>query len=1072
MHIPIYHLEKRYLRRYRGTAFLKLVLHNTRLKLPNLIHPAMLSKQMARKQASVSEVAQAYQRAFQANQNSSESVELELRAPREQYSNDWMNVWRAAYLRILERYHAAGSQWPVMVECSARLIEPSMDAMVNRILQTNYIGTESSMIGLTKTRILDSRYEGIKISLSKEAIGDAARYRSVQPTIVRLRMRVGIELPELPGWRLDFTYVASTNNKSAFQAFITTDRKKFLPNVPLTLENFLDFIVPGHNRDAEIELEYLPAADGSGAPTELTIRNAVHEFKQIIQPPKSGEKDYGQVIQWLAKLLDQKLLFKSTLKQISNNPISLGQSQRAEILPRVGEYYLTDKADGERGFLLICPADLWPVDTNKEDDKLDQVVGGDEFDDDLVSEGSSDLGELASEGSSDLGELSDGLGDFDGAKTGGAKPVKSAKPTKSAKTPKSKADHIVCLITSVVKTLDIKVKGPLGITVLDLEHLPELDREGKTTQTKSKPSMFVFDALMYDGANITKMTFPERIEAANAAVDKLEGPIVVKEQVHLRPDILGEQVKKAYKAKRPYETDGLIFTHGPSPYWKDDSVFKWKPPERLTIDFLIMRAPQSMMNVPPYIPRPGYVMYLLFSGISQPKMEQYGLSWLPSCRELFRDFKGSGRTIPIQFTTPTHKLAYVYYHPVGVNNKLTSTTTKSSTKKLVVKPADMKDVAEDPLHRHVGEFIWIPDAKPKAKTENQLELAPGMIPWKFVKLRADKDANMEDGIAYGNSYATALSTFNEIMNPVKLEDLLVATVEPKSNDDADDLGYFAKSKGKDYRPMTAYNNFVKAQVLQQLADSNYVLDLMCGQGQDLFKYVGWKVKNLICVDQDAKALDELRTRSAHIPDPKWYVYPPKPQHAGIKLSVLQYDLSKDIVKLPEVLIKERMMPNERVDAVVCNLGLHYIIEDKKSLALFIKMLDSTLKVGGRFIYTSLNGALIHKMLQGLKKGEMWTSGMGKYSIRKDYTSTGLTYGLKIGVLHPFSNGEYYVENLLDPELVKTELEAAGYWQIQQGNFQDFWYRYEQHSKGLAARLQGADKFYTGLYQYSAFMRAV
>lgn len=986
---------------------------------------------MARKQASVSEVAQAYQKAIQANQNSSESVELELRAPREQYSNDWMNVWRAAYLRILERYHAAGSEWPVMIECSARLIERSMDGNVNRIFQTNYTGAESSVLGLTKTRILDSRYEGIKISLSKETVGEAARYRGVQPNLVRLRMRIGIEVPELAGWRLDFTYVATTDVKSAFQQFVTRDRKEFLPDVALTPENFLNFVRPGPNRTAEIELEYLPSADGT-SPTELTIRNAVHEFKQIIQPPKSGEKDYGLIIQWLAKLLDQKLLFKSTLKQISNNPISLGQSQRADILPRIGEYYLTDKADGERGFLVICPSDLWPVGkAGKEADE--KIIGGDGFD---------DLGEL----SSDSGSNSD-LGDFDEPKTGGAKTAK----------------HVVCLVTSVVTILDIKVKSALGITVLDLEHLPELDSK----KANPKPSMFVFDALMYDGANITKMNFPERIEAAISAVDKLEGPIVVKEQVHLRPDILGEQVNKAYKAKRPYETDGLIFTHGPSSYWKDDSVFKWKPPERLTIDFLIMRAPQSMMNVPPYIPRPGYVMYLLFSGISQPRMEQYGLSWLPSCRELFRDFKGSGRTIPIQFTTPTHKLAYVYYHPVA--DKSTSVSAKTN-KKLVVKPTDMKDVVEDPLHRHVGEFIWIPDSK----TNSKVELAPGMIPWKFVKLRADKDANMEDGIAYGNSYATALSTFNEIMNPVRLEDLLVATgskTEPKSNDD-DDLGYFAKSKGKDYRPMTAYNNFVKAQVLQQLADADYVLDLMCGQGQDLFKYVGWKVKNLICVDQDAKALDELRTRSAHIPDPKWYVYPPKPQHAGIKLSVLQYDLSKNIVKLPEVLIKERMMPNERVDAVVCNLGLHYIIDDKKSLALFIKMLDSTLKVGGRFIYTSLNGALIHKMLQGLKKGEMWTSGMGKYSIRKDYSSLELTYGLKIGVLHPFSNGEYYVENLLDPELVKTELEAAGYWQIQHGNFQDLWYRYEQHSKGLAARLQGTDKFYTGLYQYSTFMRAV
>lgn len=973
----------------------------------------MLTKQMSRKHSSLTELTQAYQKTVQEisrRHTTNESVELELRVPSDQHTGQWMNIWRAAYLRVLERYHQAKSTWPVVVECTARIIERSNDKHVSRIFQTNYTGSQATTVGITKTVLVNSHVDGIKISLNREEIGDAAKYRHIQPSLVRLRIRIGFELPELPGWRLEFTYVAATTNKSVFQDFVTRTRKEFLPEGELTPENFLDYVRAGPNRSAEIELEYLPSPNKSAGPTEAAIRSAIQEFKQIVRPPKPGEKNYSTIIHWIAKLLGQSLTVKSTLKQISNNPISLGRAQFADIRPNIGEYYLTDKADGERGFLVICPVEKWPI---------REAVGSAE----------------------EQSDTDDELPDMD------AEPSKRTIPAK-----KLSGTHVVCLLTSVATTIDITVKSktPLGITILDLEYLHELDRPAKTL----KPCMFVFDALMFDGVDITGKNLGERLEAAATAVSMLGERVAVKPQTHLRHDTYPTQIKAVYNAKRPYETDGLIFTHGPSTYWKRGSVFKWKPPERLTIDFLVMRAPESMMTSAPFHPRPGYVMYLLFSGISPSKMDQYGLTVLPCYRELFRDFQGGGQTVPIQFTTPTHKLAYVYYHPVG--------------KKKV-----SKDLADDELHRHVGEFIWIPNDNTSPKPD----LAPGMVPWQFVKLRADKEANMLDGIAYGNSYTTALSTFNDILHPLRMEELTNPEAVPvslsgeKSADD-EELGYFAKSKGKDYRPMTAYNNFVKAQVLQQLTGVNHVVDLMSGRGQDLLKYVGWGVKSLICVDKDAKALADLEARARHINDAKWYVYPPKPQNAGIRLSVLAYDLGKNLVKLPEMLIAERMLPDERADAVVCNLGLHYVIDSKKSLELFIKMLDATLKMGGMFIYTSLNGNTVHKMLQGLKKGETWTSGMGKYSIRKDYDAASMDYGLKVGVLHPFSNGEYYVENLLDMDTIKTELEAAGYWQVQYGNFLDFWHRYEQFNANIASRLQDADRFYSGLYQYSTFVRAV
>lgn len=489
-----------------------------------------------------------------------------------------------------------------------------------------------------------------------------------------------------------------------------------------------------------------------------------------------------------------------------------------------------------------------------------------------------------------------------------------------------------------------------------------------------------------------------------------------------------------------------------------------------------------MMNTAPYVPQPGYTMYLLFTGINQDKMRQFNISTsdLPQYRELFQSFSGAGRIFPIHFTTPTHKLAYIYYHP---SHDLGNREKKNPGKKLTLKGTEPKEV-KDELHRHVGEFIWIPEPKEtkkktgdkaNGKTGSGLTLLPGMVPWTLVKLRADKDANVQDGLAYGNSYTTALDTFNDILNPLTYADLLAppieVTPEAPASENGKDEAYFAKDKGMDYQPTTNYNNFAKAQPLQQLAKANKVVDLMCGKGQDLFKFIGYQVKSLVCVDKDAKALDELRIRFRdRINEGYWYLYPPMPSRPGIDLHVMEYDMSKDLPGLSKRLTESHMLGTALADGVVCNLGLHYIIGSEAEMKSFIKFLDATLRVGGKFIFTSFNGNRVFQLLSGLKKGEKWTSEKDKYSIRRDYNDKTLGYGLKISVLHPFSNGELYEENLLPTELVVAALAKAGYMLVQQGSFQDFWGRYEQLGKGLAARLSTEDRFYSSLYQYNTFVR--
>ena len=72
-------------------------------------------------------------------------------------------------------------------------------------------------------------------------------------------------------------------------------------------------------------------------------------------------------------------------------------------------------------------------------------------------------------------------------------------------------------------------------------------------------------------------------------------------------------------SKTPYETDGLIFTSLDSNYYKTKN-YKWKPVEKLTIDFFCVRNPVKTPQD-----------YLLFNGITNKHFQQLGFSFDERC---------------------------------------------------------------------------------------------------------------------------------------------------------------------------------------------------------------------------------------------------------------------------------------------------------------------------------------------------------------------------------------------------------------------------------------------------------
>jgi hypothetical protein len=119
--------------------------------------------------------------------------------------------------------------------------------------------------------------------------------------------------------------------------------------------------------------------------------------------------------------------------------------------------------------------------------------------------------------------------------------------------------------------------------------------DGELVQSKSKPNkklFMVYDAVCVGGGDVRGRTLIERLTIADREV--------VSKIMRLEKDQVIVAVKKFYNAKSQvkqlveethfdYETDGIVFTpvNDPVKIGTHDTMFKWKPLEKNTIDFLV-----------------------------------------------------------------------------------------------------------------------------------------------------------------------------------------------------------------------------------------------------------------------------------------------------------------------------------------------------------------------------------------------------------------------------------------------------------------------------------------------------
>jgi SAM-dependent methyltransferase len=523
-----------------------------------------------------------------------------------------------------------------------------------------------------------------------------------------------------------------------------------------------------------------------------------------------------------------------------------------------------------------------------------------------------------------------------------------------------------------------------------------------------KPKVIPVDVICINNDNIRNQGFEKRYDAFDKAKELLE-PILGpgKPFKRLKPENYQNILQKLIDKEWSYKIDGIIFVRAGNQY-TDTKVYKWKA--NPTIDFLVQKVPKGLQGVAPYQKKEGFEPYILCCGINHQRFRDSKLKFVNGFQELFPHNINMSSYFPVQFSPPDFPRAYIYYH-----------------------------TSDENLDKKVVEFSFIIPSG-----ESVINGA-----WKVERIRNDRQVELHYGNYFGNDYDVALTNWNNLSNPVTFSYLC----NPSAT-------YFKEPKSETHVPFTKFAGYVKGTLISQLRGSNWVVDLCSGQGSDLFNYTGNSITNILFIDKDSNAIQTLQDRLTG-----------KSKH---KIDYRALTHVADLNEPYDVTLKnllEFQMPISGVDGLVCNFGLHYLIESDDALANIVKLVSKLMKNGGRFVFTMMDGLRVHEkfLKHDVAKDSTYDfdqDGVVKYSIKRLYKVDKFARNkCKIGITLPFSAGKYYKEILADVEYVVNMFEKNGFEREQYSPFTKLLPNFEKHNRQMFESLDAADLDFLKLYSY-------
>lgn len=595
------------------------------------------------------------------------------------------------------------------------------------------------------------------------------------------------------------------------------------------------------------------------------------------------------------------------------------------------------------------------------------------------------------------------------------------------------SDNRVYLINN---RLNIKYTGythDMKDSILDGEYITK-DKNG------NKLNMFlIFDVYYLKGKNVSKYplmkdVIKSRLNLINEYLKSgFKGNNDDNLKIYLKTfynkDILksSKKILNNFKNKDLYKIDGLIFTPSNLPvggYSEKDEpklfgswnrVFKWKPPEENTIDFLIEFQGDTLIN------NIKTKLCKLFVGYNESIQ-------IDIIKILKREFKDE-----------------IY----GLK-EFAQTNLKYKDNKLYTLEGDII------LDKTIIEFSyngseWIPNRVRNDKTELY------------------KNSGNIGGTA--NDYTTAQNVWNSINMPVTV-DIITGkeniSLEMDTKSKMENDIYYAREVDRDkslLRPLLNFHNYNVKNIflISRFKGNKSLYDIACGQGGDLLKWIRNNFKVVLGSDINK---DNLINTSSGIYK-RYNSYLKNNIKSQQKMLFMQLDASKrwnreyfntikddtfrDLAKIAfgdknksqiddSVLLQFHDRARKRFDIVSCMFAIHYMFDNIQSLRNCVNNIDMLLKDGGYFIGTCLDGYLVDSKLSNNEKIEGKKNDKLLWSIEKKYKKYEVNrpienIGLKIRVYVETINQELD-EYLVDYNLLKIELGKKNIFPVKDEDLKD------------------------------------
>lgn len=447
--------------------------------------------------------------------------------------------------------------------------------------------------------------------------------------------------------------------------------------------------------------------------------------------------------------------------------------------------------------------------------------------------------------------------------------------------------------------------------------------------------------------------------------------------------------------KYPYDIDGLIFT--PSKlalysYYPSlpsiipmnqgwDRVFKWKPPEQNTIDFLVK-----------------YVTDVRKNGIKYKKIGLY-----------------------VGFNPITTK-------DLSIDEALRLRYDKAYNKEQYLKQKEMTKNKEDfipilfkPIiyyHNDV-EFAYIKiDSNGDIRAENNDKIENDSIiefrynietkEWIPIRVREDKTRIFKKGIfsKTANSLPVAINIWRSIHNPISKE-LIIGSAKLKMRDndeelegkalEADDIYY---SRGIPRRSLLSFNMItfhnigINEKLYLKSKKRDNLLELACGQASDLSRWINANYKFVLGLDlaKDniykandgayARILKEYGRFNKNKGSETGYFFNSafavgdcskdiKSGDSGVdqeSKELLQIIMNKNNKNLKPYYKYIAGKGADGFDTVTCMFAIHYFFKSEETLEGFLNNVSLNLKKEGIFICTFMDGESVMKELDKSSEG--------------------------------------------------------------------------------------------------------